>query len=373
MTATDISAHFPRKELTKLQENEDPTASEVQRIQREINEMASSVPSRLGGGRYGYMRHTVSNATWTALPNTQNWVDPVHPGPNVAHQRNATPEQMAENNRVYAADIKLFEENETVKSLLKQALIAAVPPHSIAELEHATFGYKNCTVLDILDHLTTTYGTVTPADLQANEARLSEPIDKSLPVTTLFTKAKEVQQYAAPHDRVSDHKVIREFVAVFKAAELFPTELYEWSKLPANQQTLAAFKTRINQADKLRRSEARDEPSQAPTYHSANQTATGMETRTAAPCKMIHYCWTHGLSSDKNHTSQTCNRKATGHQDSATLDNMMGGNPKIRPGQPTIYRDQRRNNRNNNNNNANNNNASTANNANSDQVSGSNE
>jgi hypothetical protein len=38
-----------------------------------------------------------------------------------------------------------------------------------------------------------------------------------------------------------------------------------------------------------------------------------------------NYCWTHGWDVHANHTSQTCNRQATGHQTSATRSNTMGG------------------------------------------------
>ena len=43
-----------------------------------------------------------------------------------------------------------------------------------------------------------------------------------------------------------------------------------------------------------------------------------------------YYCWTHGLSDNKDHTSRPCTNKATGHKEDATLSNMMGGNNTIR-------------------------------------------
>jgi hypothetical protein len=43
----------------------------------------------------------------------------------------------------------------------------------------------------------------------------------------------------------------------------------------------------------------------------------------------LFYCWTHGLSKNVAHTSQTCESKATGHYDDATLENCNGGINKI--------------------------------------------
>lgn len=62
------------------------------------------------------------------------------------------------------------------------------------------------------------------------------------------------------------------------------------------------------------------------------------------------FCWTHGLGFDPNHKSCTCNRPAPGHQVEATLQNMMGGNPRIRrkPGDRQVYVPPTRRNNNNN-------------------------
>ena len=39
-----------------------------------------------------------------------------------------------------------------------------------------------------------------------------------------------------------------------------------------------------------------------------------------------YYCWTHGGTYNKNHTSKTCTKKAEGHNCEATFENMLGGN-----------------------------------------------
>ena len=37
------------------------------------------------------------------------------------------------------------------------------------------------------------------------------------------------------------------------------------------------------------------------------------------------YFWTHGITSNKYHTSGTCKNKANNHKDTATWTNKMGG------------------------------------------------
>ena len=48
----------------------------------------------------------------------------------------------------------------------------------------------------------------------------------------------------------------------------------------------------------------------------------------------MFYCWTHGLSPQRNHTSITCLNKAEGHRDDATAFRMRGGNNTISSGRP---------------------------------------
>jgi hypothetical protein len=50
-----------------------------------------------------------------------------------------------------------------------------------------------------------------------------------------------------------------------------------------------------------------------PSYHSANTP------------RNFHYCWSHGLGRNSQHTSPTCTYPKEGHQTDATLDNMMEG------------------------------------------------
>jgi hypothetical protein len=54
----------------------------------------------------------------------------------------------------------------------------------------------------------------------------------------------------------------------------------------------------------------------AGTTHNKPYTSNGVE---------LVYCWTHGLSKNAAHSSKTCENKAEGHNDAATLDNRMGG------------------------------------------------
>ena len=50
--------------------------------------------------------------------------------------------------------------------------------------------------------------------------------------------------------------------------------------------------------------------------------------RVWVPAHPGNYCWTHGHRINKEHTSATCGKKATGHRDDATAANTLGGSEK---------------------------------------------
>jgi hypothetical protein len=52
------------------------------------------------------------------------------------------------------------------------------------------------------------------------------------------------------------------------------------------------------------------------------------------------YCWSHGLSTNRDHTSGTCTSPVEGHNANASLTDMMGGNAAIkrRRGERAVYK-----------------------------------
>ena len=51
----------------------------------------------------------------------------------------------------------------------------------------------------------------------------------------------------------------------------------------------------------------------------------------------LYYCWTHGLSPNRNHTSTTCLHKSDGHRHDAKAFRMHGGNNTIATGRPRRF------------------------------------
>jgi hypothetical protein len=52
----------------------------------------------------------------------------------------------------------------------------------------------------------------------------------------------------------------------------------------------------------------------------------------------LHYCWTHGLSPNANHSSNSCNHNGDDHINNATIFNMQGGSTRINMTRPVHWR-----------------------------------
>ena len=124
---------------------------------------------------------------------------------------------------------------------------------------------------------------------------------------------------------------------------VFKFDIRDWDKKPAADKTWANFREFFTEANK-------DRIKDMPASQLQHQAFTAITQRTGSPDPrfspsfspitidsgggsspmQFSYCWTHGLTTNVQHTSKTCSRKASGHQEDATLDNMLGGNNTIR-------------------------------------------
>jgi len=82
----------------------------------------------------------------------------VHPGPDVSAGANQL--SAYHNKENHKRQLKRFEDHKTASKNIKDAVISTVPKACIATLSEADIGFGNVTILQIFEHLMTTYGTV---------------------------------------------------------------------------------------------------------------------------------------------------------------------------------------------------------------------
>jgi hypothetical protein len=187
------------------------------------------------------------------------------------------------------------------------------------------------------------HSAITQAELEANCNCLTTdwppPED---PIEDLWLHIHKIQCFTlASNKPISDSTVLHLMLEVLEKTDVVFLSATEcWRELDKAAWMLPTFQLHFTKADKECH---RKLTAQMAGYHSAHTVtmpnatpiaaaAVASATPAAPPfsiningCTMMYYCWSHGLGQNIAHTSPTCNNKAPGHQDTATMNNQMGG------------------------------------------------
>jgi hypothetical protein len=224
-----------------------------------------------------------------------------------------------------------------VRNLLRKQLLQAVNNTYIAALEDRLFGYDDVTPRTIMQHLVLTYGTLTIDDLENNRVLLAAAWNPDDPIETLWARLKACQDYATgTTEATTDDTAMRLTLRAIETTGVHASDCASWRKKTPVDRTLANFKMHFSAANDER---CRQLTTTTAGYHGAHQ-ATAQpppvarpQANSAAepthiqlpPGKKMYYCWSHGLGTNRAHTSAQCQNKKDGHKDTATADNMLGG------------------------------------------------
>jgi hypothetical protein len=341
---------FPHATLTPIDGK--PTNTTLQLLQRQLFTNARSVPSTRGGGIHGHLAILLSPADYL-LRAGEPFIIPIHPGPPPAPVGAAAVIGVALRNYAEAlADVDLYN---SFSVALTAQILSAVNASFLSALEDPDFGFGDVTPRTMLEHLRTEYGTLTPEELEKNRAALSEPWNLDNPIEDLWAKIVNFQRVAAfglvP---IPDITVITLTLAMIEKTGLLATTTEKFRLRPVPEWTIATFKAEfiLGNKERIRRLTAGDAgfhgahsatTSVTPTPAVAAAAVTPTNATAQPPAAARHvtveggkmfYCWTHGLSPHRSHTSITCLHKAEGHKDNATAFRMQGGNNTISSGRP---------------------------------------
>jgi hypothetical protein len=149
---------------------------------------------------------------------------------------------------------------------------------------------------------------------------------------------REIQRFAeAGSEPISDTTCLRLTLKTLEKTGVLTTSIERWRESDEATWTMAAFQSHFTKADKEWQ---RKLTAQAAGYHgthAATPLATPPVNAPAASANApnpysaradgctLYYCWSHGLGTNRSHTSLTCCFKKSGHEDTATICNHMGG------------------------------------------------
>jgi len=285
-------------------------------------------------------------------------LSPIHGDAPTAHQ-------ITESNRAFLAAKSEYKLYLAVGQDLKKQLLAAVGDIYVNELAHPTLRYATVTVRNLLAHLFLTYGQITSDQLKANTNELERPWDPSEPIESLWKRVQDCRAFAELcNDPISLATTVRTVLLIIEKTAVFTLDLRFFRMQAAVAQTWPALKQHFTEVNTNRK---RQLTSEGAGFHRANSavnfpfaantnptmaeviaaaqaatnsanaataTITECSTTNAGPSATADaaaygYCWSHGLSKNRQHTSATCNHPADGHKREATLQKMMGGNNTI--------------------------------------------
>jgi hypothetical protein len=329
---SEIIATFPRSEFTPLNcsVKGKPDHTSIALLEKEVFENARAIYSPLGTGTHGHLFLVVSDARYITLTGAATApVPPTNPG--VHPVLGGTAHEIAQAERVHKNELAQFKTCTIVDAHIKKLILAAVPATYIEELSDTVMGFANVTTLQILDHLRTTYGIISPDDLKTNLKNLSRQWSPDQPLTNLWAQIKTCQDFAASSvEPIPDATIVRITVDNLEDSKVFPYDIRDWRKRPIADHTIAHLKSHFNLAD-IERIRMLSSKSAGFTNQTAHVVAAQPKASQPLPSDFINscYCWSHGLNlivnGDTPHNSKTCKTRAPNHREDATLVNRMGG------------------------------------------------
>ena len=358
---------FPHAELTKITGK--PTAATIKQLKREVFANLREIHSDLGGGAHGYLGLGLPAGQYFIRAGTA-FVAPAHPGALPTYAAGTTGPAITAGNRVYDANLTQFKTYMEVKNAVRKQIMEAVETRYYQELEDADMGYADVTILQLLQHFTTNYGTLTATELEANRAKLSEQWNPDSPFEDFWKNIQTICAVAtAGQIPITDAPTIELSLQALAKAGVYTHAIETWHDKPDVEQTWANFITHFNHQEKQRikklttrqaglhhtrpdaavpvtpdRNQSLAKAIAAELAYTTDTGAAHNNTTTTGASKLVcdsrelFYCWTHGLTANKNHTSDNCRNPAHGHNKKATLFQRKGGNDKIfcgRQGKPS--------------------------------------
>jgi hypothetical protein len=377
-SAADLVAGFPKPVLSVVAVIGEsvPTFATLKTLQQELNENAQSIQSDLGDGLSGHLVLTASPAVFAAMDNHVPFIVPVNPGTTVNVADGPTAAILHVRMENHRNSLRNFHMYRNTDLALKQQLLQACPATFFETLRHPDFGFARVSTLQLLTHLHTTYGKVSPTDIMKKQNELNTPFwNPPIPLETLFADILKKRDYLISNGSLVDpNSLVNSAYLNFEATGLYTTDCKTWRDKPAEEKTWANIvkfftaaetdRTRVTALDMNYHSANAVTPAPTPTICAPTATTTSDPTLAALLANVVavnklltqqqsrrrgannrstgngnsntqpilqaanprssqntngkSWCHTHGYSDNFRHNSKTCRNKGPNHIDQAT-------------------------------------------------------
>jgi hypothetical protein len=301
--------YFQHKVLTKV--HGQPTYETLQTLATELKANAGSVPSTIGGGKYGHLGLLLSAARYATLAHTVPWTQPSNPGPFVPPVGRTAAQIDA------ARDVRRelkhsFELCQATEKALVAQIVDTIDPIYLRPLLNRATGQYATSIRAVVTHLFTTHGTITPQQVKAKEqAVFNMHYDISQPVDIVFNSIEDLADLPEhANSPMSAQQQIDLAYVIFARQPILQQDMRSWHRSPVADCTWANMLAHFRdaQADLSSLPTAADAYHQQPP-HQANSVAA-MAELVATPSRYYARRRTSRRSSPTNCPGELYPRKS---------------------------------------------------------------
>jgi hypothetical protein len=242
---------FPHRKSTKIIGRSTNTTLQV--LKRQLYNNAASISSRCSSGAHGHLDIVLDTERCLAVSGNIPWVTPKHPGnsPNLTLATTAV--QSKQVICQYDSVLVAFELYNRTSNALKQQLLLSVNSSFLCSLEDPSFGFTATTPLAMLQHLDSTYSTLTPEELEANCLELSKPWNLESPIEELWADVDNILCLACNgYANTFEVTTITILLAMFETSGLLGSTTEKFWLRDTSEWTLSNFKAEVNRGNNER-------------------------------------------------------------------------------------------------------------------------
>jgi hypothetical protein len=347
-----------------------------------LKQNASSVTTRLAGGQHRLLALVINNEEYNELTG-EVWIEPQHPGSRPIAGRTTTENDLKSANNRWADDIETWSLVHNIRKALTKQIINAVDDEFIEDLKDHNTGYANVTPLEMVEHLYADYGQLTAQDISENRNQLKKDFDNTKTMVAHFHKIKEIRLIAEKTgNTITDADAIAETYLVIDRCGLFSKAVDDWDETEEKDKTWKAFQQHFKKAyrkytEKQKRVNANKNMQTPHAFLAKEKPTTTCEDDTKINATLMannkelskqishcmreiaklqkevneiknkttrnhgqrkerneklpdstawkQYCWSCGLTNNRNHNSMNCPTPKPGHKQWATYERKFGG------------------------------------------------
>jgi hypothetical protein len=378
-SADEIASSFLERPMPIIGK---PTRALLIPLREIIHANSSQIQTTLGGGLYGYLGAMLNVDDYIDLEGAVQFDPPVHPGNILAAALGGTQYAIADAVRANKEQLRQFDEYQAVMQALRKQIIDTVEEKFIMSLRNKYTRYNSVHPKDLLKYLFDTYGKITPEDIIENEKKFTEDWDGDEAFEIVIERINNCVEFAKEAESpYTDKQIMIRALTLVSKTGLYADDLKDWKKRSENRQTWRHFQKFMLKAQTEFRQQQTTNKQIGYGLQAAKMEVTAeliavaaaasnnnmvsmqefmamfnakidnLENTVNAKLALIcqpagekqpkkpriinngTYCWTHGYRVNATHSSKTCTRRATGHQEEATRDNNMGGSQAGKPNQ----------------------------------------